>query len=193
MRKFMMFAGLMSLLTLGAHADSLFRWIDSEGKVHYGDRPATDAVKVEEKKFTEHDVSDDDTLPYSARQARQNFPVTLYVAENCGDACVQARDFLNKRGIPFTEKFLATKEDNDAFVRAAGSYAIPTLAVGRNFLKGFEAGQWGSELDIAGYPKTAPYGARPVAPSTKPVPAASSGVPETPTGESSVVPASPAE
>jgi hypothetical protein len=31
-------------------------------------------------------------------------------------------------------------------------------------LIGFEAGQWNSELDIAGYPKTAPYGSRPVPP-----------------------------
>ena len=33
------------------------------------------------------------------------------------------------------------------------------LTVGKTLLSGFEAGQWNSELDIAGYPKTAPYGA----------------------------------
>lgn len=182
MKKFMAFAGFMILLTAGANADSLFRWVDSEGKVHYGERPATDAVKVETKKFAAPTLSDDDTLPYETRLAKQNFPVTLYVADDCGDVCVQARDFLNKRGIPFVEKYLASNEDIEAFLKAAGSGAVPTLAVGKNFLKGFEAGQWGNELDFAGYPKTAPYGVRPVAPSSRPVKA-----------ESSVSPAEPAE
>src|SRR5512139_2586000 len=157
---------LAGCFVLAAHAQGLYRWVDSEGHVHYGDRPAPQASKVEKKKFSgQSDVSDDELLPYASRMARQNFPVTLYVADKCGDICVQARALLNKRGIPFTEKMLSTQADSDALMKASGGNAIPTLAVGRSFLQGFEAGQWNSELDIAGYPKTAPYGARPVPPS----------------------------
>ncbi len=174
MKKFMVLVGMVMQLTLSAQAESVFHWVDSEGKVHYEDIPAADAAKVEEKKFTLPAPSDDDALSYETRRAKQNFPVTLYVAERCGESCVQAREFLSKRGIPFVEKSLASKEDNEAFMKASGGNAIPTLAVGRNFLKGFEVGQWGSELDIAGYPKTAPYGARPIVPPLKPVQAASS-------------------
>ena len=91
-----------------AQADSLYRWVDKDGKVHYGDRPAEDAVKAEQKRFAGPSAAaGDDDLPYSVRKAKQDFPVTLYVSQNCGDLCVQARSLLNKRGIPFAEKNLA--------------------------------------------------------------------------------------
>ena len=57
-----------------------------------------------------------------------------------------------------------TKEDIDAFKLKSGDDTVPALSVGKTWLKGFEAGQWNSELDIAGYSKTAPY--RPQAPPT---------------------------
>jgi glutaredoxin len=180
MKKIIVYAGTALLLTFTVHAESLFRWVDSEGKVHYGDRPASDAVKVETKKFTAPTVSDDDALPYATRQAKQNFPVTLYVSENCGTECVQARTFLNKRGIPFVEKLLVTNEENQAFIKESGADVIPTLAVGKTFLKGFEAVQWTNELDIAGYPKTAPYGARAVPPAQRPPQAVSEVAPAIP-------------
>ena len=34
-----------------AQADSLFRWVDKDGKVNYGDKPAEDAIGAKQKKF----------------------------------------------------------------------------------------------------------------------------------------------
>lgn len=170
-------AGILAgclMVACAAQAEGLYRWVDSEGRVHYGDRPAPDAAKVQEKKFVvPQAASDEELLPYESRIAKQNFPVTLYVAENCGDMCVQARNLLTKRGVPFAEKIIATQAENEAFVKLTGSAGIPTLAVGRTYLKGFEAGQWHNELDIAGYPKTAPYGVRAAPASKQPAQAAS--------------------
>lgn len=157
------------LVAASAQADSILRWKDKEGKVHYGDRPAEDATAVEQRKFGGTPASGDDDLSYGIRKAKQDFPVTLYVAPNCGEYCVQARALLNKRGIPFAEKNLVTKEEIDAFKAKTGGNSIPALTVGKSFLGGFEAGQWNSELDIAGYPKIAQYGARPKQP-VAPVP-----------------------
>ncbi len=144
-------------------AASLFKWVDKEGKVHYGDKPDEGAIKAEQKKFAAPSA-DDDNLSYGVRKAKQDFPVVMFVAANCGDICVQARALLNKRGVPFAEKNLLTQEDVDAFKTKTGGETIPTLMVGKSVLKGFEAGLWNSELDIAGYPKTAPYGSRPLQP-----------------------------
>lgn len=151
---------LLQLVATHAQADSIIRWVDKEGKVHYGDRPAEDAVKSEQKRFGPAPTVTDEDMPYTVRKAKQDFPVKLYVTESCGDYCVQARSFLNKRGVPFLEKNLVTKEDVDEFKEKTGGNSIPALTVGNTLLSGFEAGQWNSELDIAGYPKTAPYGAR---------------------------------
>ncbi|MFA6901930.1 MAG: glutaredoxin family protein [Gallionellaceae bacterium] len=153
-----------------AHAASLYKWTDKDGKVHYGDKPAEDAVKTEQKRFSGPAESGDDDLSYGMRKAKQDFPVTLYVAPNCGDICVQARAVLNKRGIPFAEKNLEAKEDIDEFKLKYGGHGIPSLTIGKSLLSGFEAGQWNSELDSAGYPKIAPYGTRPKQPvAPKPV------------------------
>lgn len=162
------------LLASGAAQAETFRWVDSSGKVHYGDLPPDDAAKVEEKKFAAPPAGTagqgNVELGYEARRAQENFPVTLYYASNCSSPCQKARDFLNKRGVPFTEKLLQTPEEINEFTKQSGSDQSPTLQVGKTYLKAFEPGQWNSELDIAGYPKFAPY--RPSAPTAPPAPPA---------------------
>jgi len=156
--------GLLALVLSCAQADTLYRWVDKEGKVHYGDRPAADAINAEQKRFGPAPSQSDDELSYGIRKAKQDFPVTLYGSANCGEYCVKARALLNKRGIPYVEKNLETKEDVDAFKKLTGGDRTPTLMVGKTPLIGFEEGQWNSELDIAGYPKIVPYGTKPVQP-----------------------------
>jgi len=169
----------LAVMPLSAQADKLYRWVDAEGKVHYGDAPPTDAKQLETKKLTD-EVTQNQDLPYEARRAQQHFPVTLYVADNCTEACDKARSLLNNRGIPYSEKSLKTREEIEAFKKLSGIDSTPTLVVGRNFLKGFQEKNWHSELDIAGYPKTSTYRtpAKPASPAAsqpaaaKPAPAA---------------------
>ncbi len=168
MKKHFVWAGLIALVCSSAQADGLYRWVDKSGKVHYGDAPAADAANVEQKKFGAAPTVDANDLPYASRRAKQNFPVTLYVAENCSDPCKQARLFLNKRGIPFTENLLRTKEELDAFKQLSGSDGVPTLAVGKAWLKGFQTEQWGAALETAGYSQTPSPQSQPPA---KPIPA----------------------
>ena len=147
------------------------------------------ALQVEVKKFPK-DTSSNEYLPYETLRAQQNFPVTLYFGDHCGEPCVQAREYLNKRGIPFSEKPLRTKKEIDAFKKQSGFDAfVPTLVVGNNFIKGFEQSQWSSELDIAGYPKSATYRQRTAPPSTP----AQTPSPEGQTSEGQTSPAIPAE
>ena len=161
----------LAILPFGAQAGQLYRWVDAQGKVHYGDIVPVDADQVETMKFSDA-VAPDEYLPYETRLAQQNFPVTLYVSENCTDPCEQARSLLAKRGIPFSEKLLRTKEEIDAFKARYGVESAPTLLIGRTFFKSFLADQWNNELDIAGYPKTAPYRApKTPAPPAAPAPA----------------------
>ncbi len=151
----LLMAGLLAVMPF-AQAGELYRWVDKSGKVHYGDTPPSEAPLVESLEFRD-EAAPDAGLPYETRRAQQHFPVTLYVAENCVEFCRQARELLTRRGIPFTERKLVSQEEIDAFKTASGGDSIPALAVGRTFVNGFEAGRWHSELDIAGYPKIAPY------------------------------------
>ena len=167
MKSIFILAGIMALALGSAQAET-YRWVDSSGNLHYADQPpATADTKVEIIKIFISPEADNADLPYETRHAMQNFPVTLYTANNCIEQCSLARDFLNKRGIPFAEKALLTQEDITNFIKETGSDQTPTLTVGKACLKGFEAGPWNDELNIAGYPKIAPYRAAKSKPTQK--------------------------
>ncbi len=140
-----------------AQANDLYRWVDKHGKVHYGDVPPDeDAEQLNLKRYGSPRPASgvqDASLPYETRRAREHFPVTLYVTPECGSVCKEARALLTTRRIPYTENMLKTPEDVDAFAKKFGRESIPTLTVGSSTLKGFQAEQWNSELDAAGYPK----------------------------------------
>lgn len=147
---------VFSFLVVGvAHAQGAYRWVDQDGKVHYGDRPPPSAAgKAKPFRPTVGEVEKE--LPIATRQAMENFPVTLYVSEECGAPCTDARAHLRKRGVPFTEKNVATKEDADALGKLTGGQAgLPSLTAGSKARKGFESGDWDGLLDAAGYPKAA--------------------------------------
>ena len=88
--------------TSASLAGNLFRWVDSDGTVHYSDQPPPTSVKdVQEKKLGASVV--ESSPSYALQQAAKNFPVTLY-ATDCGPGCNKARELLNKRGVPFNER-----------------------------------------------------------------------------------------
>jgi glutaredoxin len=173
MKRIVLLLACLSIMPSGVQAGELFRWVDKAGRVHYSDVPPADATDVERIKPSSEPPAQNEDLPYETRRAQQNFPVTLYVGEICGEPCVQARSLLNKRGVPFGEKLLKIKSEIEAFQKLSGSNNSPTIQVGKNYLSGFSESAWNSELDIAGYPKTASYRQRiapPAPPATPPVP-----------------------
>lgn len=164
MKRIVLLLACLAIVPLSVQAGEIFNWVDKAGKVHYSDVPPADATNVERKKLSSTAAQNED-LPYETQRAQQNFPVTLYVTNGCGAPCAQARSMLNKRGIPFSEKMLKTQEEIDVFYETSGSNGAPTLAIGKNYLSGFLEPRWNSELDVAGYPKTASYRQR-IAPPT---------------------------
>lgn len=145
---------LISFMCAGlVQAQGAYRWVDQNGKVHYGDRPPPAvAGKAQELKLAA--PAAEQQVSFTMRQAMENFPVTLYVSADCGAVCKEAGAYLKKRGIPFSEKTVATAEDSAALGKLTGGEAVvPVMTVGSKTRKGFEPGDWGSLLNAAGYPK----------------------------------------
>lgn len=138
--------------TMAAQAQ-YYRWVDEQGKMHYGDRPPPAAAgKVQAMRHGSPMA--DKQLPYAVREAIANFPVTLHVSADCGAGCNEGRDYLKLRGIPFSEKSVATKEEVDALKRLVdGEPVVPVLAVGAKVAKGWLKADWQRLLDAAGYPQ----------------------------------------
>ena len=132
-------------LTLAAPAAAeLYRWTDSQGRVHYSDQPPPPEIK-KIKRLAIPGTS----AASEAGQVRP--PVVLYNA-NCGATCDQAGDYLRQRGVPFSQK----NADKDKAAAAelkkrTGALEVPVLFVGESMQRGFSPSVWDKMLDVAGY------------------------------------------
>ena len=154
--------GAALLAASAAGAQTTYRWIDKNtGQTVFSDQaPPPGARQV--VKQTGEPRTDDAPLPYATRQAAEKFPVTLFTTAKCVEACQQARSLLNARGIPFAEKMLKSDQEFAELARLLGGEAgVPSLLVGQQSLRGLADDAWNNLLDLAGFPKSAPYGARP--------------------------------
>jgi glutaredoxin len=140
-----------ALAAPAAHAQ--FKVVGPDGKVTYTDRvPAASDGRVLPVNRDTGRFSDP-ALPYALRQVASRFPVTLYTASNCGDACALGRALLTRRGVPFIERTATTDEDREAWVRLVGGLEAPVLKVGGQTLRGYTQAAWDETLDTAGYPR----------------------------------------
>jgi len=166
---FILMAAWLAAASTPLVAAQLYQWKDAQGHMVYSDQPPPPSVRnVEQKAFKGSVIEVGES--YAARTAREKFPVTLY-ASACGAPCDQARQLLGERGIPFNSKDpQASPEAQAELQKLTGRLSVPVLVVGSDKIDGFEAGQWQSALDRAGYPKSAPPGRKP-APQTTAAPA----------------------
>lgn len=175
----------------GLHAQqTIYRWVDKDGKVVFSDTPPPKEITSSTQKRAGGGYTDSVQLPYATQLAMQRNPVTLYASGVCGALCDQGRALLSRRGVPFGERDAsADPAAAEAVEKAVGSLVVPVLIVGEIKLRGFDEGTWQAALDTAGYPRTALPNqpnprATPPAPPRKPavaeVPPAEPEAPQTP-------------
>src|SRR5581483_6003571 len=100
-------AVLATALVAAAHAQSLYRYLDANGRVVYSDHPPPPSAKDVQERRLQQNIIETDPVPFAAREAAERFPVTLYTFD-C-DICRTAQGLLTKRGIPF-ETVIVTEE-----------------------------------------------------------------------------------
>lgn len=142
-----------ALLLAAPAAHALFKVIGPDGRVTYTDRPPSPSEGRAMPVNKETGRASDPALPFALRQVATRFPVTLYTASSCGDACALGRNLLSKRGVPFTERTAATDEEREAWPRLVGGSEAPVLKVGEQTLRGYSPVAWDETLDTAGYPR----------------------------------------
>lgn len=153
--------GSIALAVLAAPyaAQAQYKWVGSDGKVSYSDLPPPSGAKVLQvprgsSLTIAASAEPQSALPYALKAAVAKFPVVLYTTSSCAP-CAQARDMLNKRGIPFSEKTLGTAADVEQLIKLGFAEAtMPSLSVGREKTTGFDAAGFDRLLDAAGYPRS---------------------------------------
>ena len=135
-----------------------YKVVGPDGRVTYTDRPpVAETGKVTSLGRSGAPASapaanGDAGLPFALRQVAARYPVTLYAGANCVP-CDNARLMLQQRGVPYSERRVTSEEDGAAFERLSGGRTIPALTVGSQALRGYNAADWTSTLDAAGYPR----------------------------------------
>jgi glutaredoxin len=145
---------LVSLLVLGG-AQAQYKVIGPDGSVTYTDRPPIASnlrVTPMGRSAPTTPAGGDIGLPLDLRQVTQRHPVTLYTSSSC-QPCDTGRRLLQQRGIPYSEKLVATDEDAMALERIVGGLTVPAVTIGAQPLRGFSEQDWTAYLDAAGYPK----------------------------------------
>lgn len=142
------------LSPLGAQAQQVYRIVGADGKVTFSDKPpAAAAAKVTPIDNTvAASRPNGPALPFELRQVVGKYPVTLYTSSNCAP-CDSGRSLLLSRGVPFSEKTVATAQDADALQGLSGSTSLPFLTIGAQHVAGFSASEWTQYLNAAGYPE----------------------------------------
>lgn len=145
---------LMTLACASAQAQGVYRIVGPDGKVTFSDRPPADAKEpVQAARSTgTAPAAPGAALPYELRQIASRFPVTIYTGSECAP-CVNLRNALTSRGVPFTERTVSTNEDITALQRLSGSSSLPFGTIGGQQLVGFSDAEWSQYLNAAGYPK----------------------------------------
>jgi len=177
----------VSALACSASAWAQYKVVEPDGRVTYTDRPTlSGAARVAPMRLPSDIVAAGNALPAALQQPAARFPVTLYTMPSC-EPCDNGRNYLRRRGIPFTEKTVTTPADSKAFQALSLGTEVPVLRIGQQTLRNFSEATWANDLDLAGYPATSrlPNGysgwePTPLAKSPPPAPPAVVGAPEQP-------------
>lgn len=74
--------------------------------------------------------------------------VTIYSTPSCG-FCVKAKEYLNKKGISFTEYDVASDEKKaEEMVKKSGQMGVPVLDINGNIIVGFNRSEINKALGL---------------------------------------------
>ena len=166
---------------LAGTALAQYKVVGPDGRITYTDRPPINepgkvTALTRAGTAASAPAGGDGSLPFELRQVVSRYPVTLYTGANCAP-CDTGRQMLQQRGVPYVERRIVTDEDTSALERLSGGRTIPSLTVGAQPLRGYNATDWANYLDVAGYPARVPPAARLAAAASHPAGGARGGRP----------------
>lgn len=129
-----------------------YKWIDAQGRTHYGDRPPADA-KARPVTAAINTYSGTPVLSAAGKlvsTAVQRESLVIYTTPTCG-YCVQAKAHMGRRGIPYTERDVTLSESYEREFRQKGGRGVPLIVAGSRTLNGYSPESLEALLKGAGY------------------------------------------
>ena len=126
---------MLWLAALPVHGE-IYKWVDAEGKVHYGDRrPDKTPVEAVDADINTFEKQNYDFLPPAADPADPP-RVVMYATSWC-PYCRKARDYFRSRNIPYTEHDIEKDPAAHRRFKSLGGKGVPLILVGERQMSGF--------------------------------------------------------
>lgn len=143
------------LYSTSAHAAKLYKWVDTDGKVSYQDKPPPKNAKlIETSELTTTSQEEGGAGSGGANQASKiparTDPVMVYTVTNC-NGCKQLMTFLRMQNVPTIELSLQDREVQARVLSLSGKLSAPTVFIGDKLVEDLSEAKLSEELTLAGY------------------------------------------
>lgn len=138
----------LSLAGVFSHGE-VYKWVDAQGRVHYGDKPPASAKaedisdKIIINSFEGTEVTANeffDAVEETRAEEARNRPkrVVMYSTVWCG-VCKKAKRYFQKNRIPFKEYDVEKSEKGKKDYAQMQGRGVPIILVGKTRMNGFSA------------------------------------------------------
>lgn len=143
-------AVILGISASSSYGARVVECVDSQGDVSFRDHCPPGMTAKDQREYGRRGAAESENNDLQAI-AEAN-PITLYAVPDC-EVCDVARNFLEKRGLPYTEKNVeASAEVQDELKEKAGQLAIPVIVIGERVIRGYDRLALGDAITSAGYP-----------------------------------------
>jgi glutaredoxin len=133
--RWVLLAPLLLCAASFAHAE-IHRWVDDQGKVHFGDRPPPDVeASVVKLRINTYESPSIEAL---AEVVSGGAEVVLYSTSWCG-VCRKAKAYFDTNGIAYTEYDIEKSAKGKREFDRLGGRGVPVILVGDKRLNGFSS------------------------------------------------------
>ena len=123
------------LFTIGVSAEIL-KWTDSDGRVHFGDKPPAGAeTSIVEVRINTYESPNIEALQEILNPKDK---VVMYSAEWCG-VCKKAKKYFRENNIPYKDYDIEKSSKGKKDYKKLGAKGVPVILVGKKRLNGFSA------------------------------------------------------
>ena len=124
---------LIILITTYASYGEIYRWVDQNGKVHFGDKKPkhlkSEQLQLKINTYTSV-TYDEAVIDYGEKK------VVMYSTDWCG-YCKKARKYFTDNSIPFTEYDIEKNRSARIRYKKMGATGVPVITVGKKRMNGF--------------------------------------------------------
>ncbi len=143
LRQILMAVFCLAALLSPASQGELYKWVDENGKVHYGDSPPKNAelrkITGEVSSFRSVSVEPFVYDPGLITQRRISKTVVMYSTSWCGN-CKKAKRHFRNNNISFREYDIEKNEQAAREFRALKGRGVPVILIGDRRMNGFDTG-----------------------------------------------------